>query len=228
MEINELKLNVAQNIFYLRTVNNMTQSELGEKLNYSDKAISKWERAEGLPDAFVLTKIGEIFGVTVDYLLNEHKEQDKKIETRPKSRLKRHISGIVLWGIIAVAMLLMVVLYLTTDTLYWQIIIYSLPLTFSVQLILCAVWWKDRDTFFFASLLVWSVLATIYVAMLSQNNWQLFLIGIPLQIIVFLCYRMKITITITKKTKSSLPKDKENGKKGEDEGKSEKNASQKQ
>ena len=45
---------VAQNIYYLRTVNHLTQYELGEKLNYSDKAISKWERADGLPDAHPL------------------------------------------------------------------------------------------------------------------------------------------------------------------------------
>ena len=74
MEINELKYNIAQNIYYLRTVNHMTQSELGEKLNYSDKAISKWERAEGMPDAFVLKQLSQLFNVSVDYLLSEHNE----------------------------------------------------------------------------------------------------------------------------------------------------------
>ena len=77
----DLKEIIAQNIYYLRTINQMTQSELGEKLNYSDKAISKWERADGLPDANVLKKMGQLFGVTVDYILNEHSEQDKKLDT---------------------------------------------------------------------------------------------------------------------------------------------------
>ena len=50
---NNFKSIVAQNIYYLRTQSSMTQFELGEKLNYSDKAISKWERGDGIPDAFV-------------------------------------------------------------------------------------------------------------------------------------------------------------------------------
>ena len=69
----DLKLIVASNIIKLRTDAKMTQSELGEKLNYSDKSVSKWERAESLPDANVLKQLSEIFGVTVDFLLNTHK-----------------------------------------------------------------------------------------------------------------------------------------------------------
>ena len=199
MEINELKYNIAQNIYYLRTVNHMTQSELGEKLNYSDKAISKWERADGMPDAYVLHRISELFGVSVDYLMSEHNEQDTKIETKPARDLKRLISTIVLWGIIAVAILLMVVLYLATDNFYWQIIIYSLPVTFIVQIVLSCVWWRGRGSFLFASLLIWAILGIVYVALLSHNFWQIFFIGIPVQIIVFLCYKIRITVTVTQK-----------------------------
>ena len=199
MEIGELKHNVAQNIFYLRTANNMTQNDLAQKLNYSDKAVSKWERAEGLPDAYVLHQIGKIFGVSVDYHLNEHTEQEKKVETKPVRNLKKQIAGTVLWGIIAVAVLLIVILYITTDRIYWHIFIYSLPITFIVQIVLSAVWWRGRGSFIYASMLVWSVLLTVYVASFSYNYWPIFFIGIPVQIIVFFAYRMKISITVTKK-----------------------------
>ena len=199
MEINELKSNVAQNIYYLRTVNQMTQSELGEKLNYSDKAISKWERAEGLPDAYVLHKIAEIFGVSVDFLINEHSEQEKKVNTKPARNLKKLIASIVLWGIIAVAICLIVVLYLTTDKIWWQIFIYALPITFIVQIVLSCVWWRGKGSFFYASLLNWSIFLIIYVALLKFNFWEIFLIGIPVQIVLFLCYKIRITITVTQK-----------------------------
>ena len=76
MDLKEFKEVVAQNIYYLRTKNHLTQYELGEKLNYSDKAISKWERAEGMPDAYIISKMSELFGVTVDYMLTPHSEQD--------------------------------------------------------------------------------------------------------------------------------------------------------
>lgn len=201
MEINELKQNVAQNIYFLRTANNMTQSELGAKINYSDKAISKWERAEGLPDVFVLTKLGELFGVSVDYLLSEHNEQDRRVvDTRPIRNTKRLINQTVLLGIVAIAVLLVVTFYLTLDTILWQIFIYFLPVVFTVQIVLSAVWWKGKGAFFCTSMLCWSVLLIIYVALYSGNMWQLFLIGIPVQLIVLLCYKMRNAIDIAKKT----------------------------
>lgn len=199
MEIQELRQNVAQNIYYLRTANRMTQSELGEKINYSDKAISKWERAEGLPDAFVLKQMSEIFGVSVDYLMSEHSEQDRHVETKPIRNVKKLIASTVLWGIIAVAILIMVVLYLVTEKIYWQISVYALPVTFIVQIVLSCVWWRGRGSFLFASMLIWAILGVVYIALLQYNFWQIFFIGIPVQIILFLCYKIRITITVTQK-----------------------------
>ena len=72
MQLAELKLVVASNLIKLRTGAGLTQAELGAKLNYSDKTISKWERGEAIPDAYVLTQLGEIFGVTVDNILSSH------------------------------------------------------------------------------------------------------------------------------------------------------------
>ena len=46
----DVKSNIAKNITELRLLNNMTQIELAEKLNYSDKAVSKWENDTSLPD----------------------------------------------------------------------------------------------------------------------------------------------------------------------------------
>ena len=60
---------IAKKLTKLRKENNLTHLQLAEKLNYSDKAISKWERAESIPDVLVLKSIADLFGVTVDYLL---------------------------------------------------------------------------------------------------------------------------------------------------------------
>ena len=210
MENVELKQNVAENIYYLRTANNMTQSELAAKLNYSDKAISKWERAEGTPDVFVLHQIGEIFGVSVDYLLQHHTVAEKKPETKPVSNLKKQIAFTVLWGIVAVAVVLLVVLYLTTGNIYWHIFIYSLPITFIVQIVLSAVWWRGKGSFVYTSSLVWSILLTVYIVFLGNNYWQIFLIGVPAQIIVYLAYRMRISVRITKSRSSLFTRELEN------------------
>lgn len=65
----EVKNIVAKNIYELRKKNNMTQLELAEKLNYSDKTVSKWEKGENSPDITVLVEIANIFGVSLDYLV---------------------------------------------------------------------------------------------------------------------------------------------------------------
>ena len=76
---------VAKNIAELRLLNNMTQMELAEKLNYSDKTISKWERADSSPDISVLVEIADLFGVTLDYLVTaEHTEKATASEKERK------------------------------------------------------------------------------------------------------------------------------------------------
>ena len=72
MQLSELKLIFASNLIRLRNQRGLKQAELGTLLNYSDKSVSKWERGEAIPDAWVLTRLAEIFDVTVDYLLSSH------------------------------------------------------------------------------------------------------------------------------------------------------------
>ena len=69
--MSEIKPIIAKNIASLRTSAGLTQLELAEKLNYSDKAVSKWERGESTPDVAVLTHIADLFGVPLDYLVRE-------------------------------------------------------------------------------------------------------------------------------------------------------------
>ena len=74
-----LKLIIAKNITELRRAASMTQLDLAQKLNYSDKAVSKWERAESVPDISVLKSVAELFGVTVDHLITDHDDSVKAV-----------------------------------------------------------------------------------------------------------------------------------------------------
>ncbi len=64
----------------LRKEKNMTQKELAQKLNLTDKAISKWERGIGFPDIAMLKPLAEIFNVSIIELLNGEKENVKEID----------------------------------------------------------------------------------------------------------------------------------------------------
>ena len=68
---------IGEFISALRKANGMTQKQLAEKLNVSDKAVSRWERDESAPDLSLIPVIAEIFGVTSDEILRgERKIQD--------------------------------------------------------------------------------------------------------------------------------------------------------
>ena len=109
--MDELKLIFASNLIRLRTAAGMTQAELGEQLNYSDKSISKWERGEAIPDAAVLKRMSEIFGVTVDYLLDEHDAwQPAPDPADVRDRSHASIIQVALTGIVTLAVLVFVVL----------------------------------------------------------------------------------------------------------------------
>ena len=109
--MDDIKNIVAKNITDLRILNNMTQLELGEKLNYSDKTVSKWERGKSSPDISVLVQISDIFGVTLDYLVSSENIEEKVLEnkeqeTKYNRRVISYISESLAWFIAVFAFII--------------------------------------------------------------------------------------------------------------------------
>ena len=186
----DLKDIVSKNMIYLRTNNKMTQLELGEELSYSDKAVSKWERGEAVPDAYVLKKLSGIFNVSVDYLLTEHNEKELKA-VRPHRFDRRVIAAVSFLGTWTLAITIFAVFWLL-GSLQWLVFVYSLPVSLIIMIIMTAIWGKGKTNIFYISLLLWSVISAIYITFLDRNWWILFIIGVPAQLIVFLSFRVKI------------------------------------
>ena len=156
----ELKRIVAKNIATLRVAAHLTQFELGEKLSYSDKAVSRWERGEAIPDAYVLLKMSEIFGCTVDYLLRSH----EKGEPMPKIKNKVNhtvVSLISLLGVWTVAALAFVIVHLSGYT-YPLIFQYAFVVSMIILTVFNGLWGKRTYGFIIISALVWSILLTVY------------------------------------------------------------------
>lgn len=195
----DIKSVIAKNIYTLRTANKMTQLEMAERLNYSDKAVSKWERAEGLPDIVVIKQIADMFGVTVDYLMSTEEERAAKgfvqekqvVEQGPRKYTPAHrlITVISLIGIWTISLGLFFIFW-TQELLVWQVFIYTLPVFFITWLVFNSTWGNRRNNLYIVSALVWSILLVLYVALLKYNVWMIFLLGIPAQIIVYLSFRI--------------------------------------
>lgn len=192
MQLSELKLISASNIIKLRTGAGLTQAELGEKLNYSDKTISKWERGEAIPDAYVLTQMAEIFGVTVDYLLSSHdawespEQQEEKERKQEEHRYSVNmIIAISVLGVWTMALTIFVLLWLF-DIILWQTFVVALPVSILTYMVLICVFRRRRHLQFVIAAFVLSLFILLYFTLPMQKPWQLFLIAIPAEIIVFL------------------------------------------
>ncbi|MBQ4048116.1 MAG: helix-turn-helix transcriptional regulator [Clostridia bacterium] len=190
----DLKLIFASNLIRLRTSAGLKQSELGEQLNYSDKSISKWERAEALPDAAVLKRMAEIFGVTIDYLLSDHDQWEAPTDDHGVKELTfstRIVTALAIAAIWTLATMLFVILWLANDTAIWRIFVWTLPITLIVLLVLNSVWNEGRKNRFIVSALVLSLILLLYLTFLERQPWQLFLIAAPALLIVYLSFHIK-------------------------------------
>jgi transcriptional regulator with XRE-family HTH domain len=188
----DLRLYFASNLINLRSTAGMTQLELAEKLNYSDKAVSKWERAESIPDVTVVKAIADIFGVTVDYLISPHDQwQPEPVgDSGRKKYNAKLIIAISSMGIFTLAVLLFVILWIIIKPIP-LIFVAALPLFLLTLLILNSIWKAEMRNDVLTMLLVASVFLLLYVIFLPYNLWQLFLVLIPAEAITFLSFRFK-------------------------------------
>lgn len=193
----DLKPVIAKNITELRKAKNLTQAELAGLLNYSDKAVSKWERGESVPDVAILKELAGIFGVTMDYLLE--KEHPKPPPSpAPEAHAQRNRRVITLMSVTLVfllATLLFVVLGIVFGSLHqlWLLYVYAVPIASIVALVFNSLWGKRRSltNCLIVSLLVWSLLGALYLTFIPLNLWLLFVLGIPAQVLILLWSRLK-------------------------------------
>ena len=194
----DLKFIIAKNIQKLRQKKGMTQLELAEKLNYSDKTVSKWERGESLPDIIVLKSIADLFEVTLDYLAEEeHREKpvSKEIQNRNYKRNCYIITGSSIFIVALMATLIYVILAMIfPGTNYpWLCYAYAVPAGIIVWLVFNSIWFDRSKNFFIVSLLIWSILLALYFTfyILGFYIWPILLVGIPAQMIVWMWSKLK-------------------------------------
>ena len=192
-DFTRLKNVIAKNITEYRKANSMTQLELANALNYTDKAISKWERGESVPDVFVLKQIAEIFEVTLDDLISS---KPKKV-WRSIARKQVMIPLISAAGVWVVASIIFVCLSLFAAHLEkaWLTYIYAIPATCVVLLTFNYIWGKRKLATVLWSVIVWSVALVIFLSLITvEKIWLIFVVSIPLQAIVVFWYFLKLKV----------------------------------
>ena len=209
MNDEKLKKQIGANIASYRKRLGLTQAGLAEKLNYSDKAISKWERGESVPDVLILCQLAELYQITVNELVEDPNvlpenpgRVERVMEAAVERTLKRKadkriilgLSSILVWF---VALLLFVVLSFFDIPKTWMSFIFAIPANAIVLLSLRSAWHDFRWNQILISTIMWGGLLSLYMALvvfLNLNNWKLFLLGIPGQIAILLWFRLYLKV----------------------------------
>ena len=204
----KVKYRIGANIAAYRKRDGLTQATLAEKLNYSDKAVSKWERGESVPDVLTLMQLSELFSITVNDLVcdpNElPKDSDSKLEKAmtqvSEKALKRKanknviqaLSSTLVW-FIALSAFVILSSFDFLEAYSCLLFFVAIPANAIVLLSLRSAWRDFRWNQMLISLITWGSLLSIYMIILTVYHyhfWKLFLLGIPGQIAIFLWFRM--------------------------------------
>ena len=205
MDIDKLKRRIGVNISVYRKKVGLTQAGLAEKLNYSDKAVSKWERGESVPDVITLVQLAEQYGVTVNDLLADPNAlpgnpstlekamtqvSEKALRRKPNKNVILALSSTLVWFVA----LLIFVLISSFDLPYsWIAFFYAVPVNAIVLLSLRSAWRDFRWNRALISLIVWGTLVSCHMSLLvflKFNMWRIFLLGIPGELATSLWFRL--------------------------------------
>lgn len=193
----EIKKNFSQNLIKLRKDSNLTQLALAEKLNYSDKAVSKWEVGSVLPDIETMTQIAEFFGTTVNDLIYPAKIPTSSVFWKNHLFITLLSTGLV-WFLSSI---IFFILQLTTSLpRLWLTFIITIPISSIVLVVFTSIWFKKIWRILSVSLLYWGVILSIYLIINLPALWFIFIIGIVGQVlIIFWAQLTKIVIPKRKK-----------------------------
>lgn len=192
-----LNIVIANNLTYLRKKAGLTQLEFGEKFNYTDKTVSRWENGSVVPSVEVLKDIADFYGVSLDYLTTEHhstKEFASVISKTINARNKIVIIALfvtVIW-LIAITIYVARIYQLGTANpsvnRWWTVFLWAVSLSFLIMAILTRRSFKgSKWVTIYHSIFIWTLLASAYITFLNTGNyWYLFFIGVPIQVVLIL------------------------------------------
>lgn len=218
---------IASNITFLRKKNGLSQLDLADKLQYSNKNVSKWEKAETTPSIFTLKRLAEIFNVTVDDLVsvpledlqsNAPTDTDAQMEKDANQKEVKVIFGLptsikILYLLMTEAILLVggfiavIVLGLLDVTAFnkWLILLYTLPaMCLAVFIFIIVI--KKRVNIISLSLFGWLLTLCFYLSFIDVKNIHLiFFLMAAIQVLI-ICVMLIINLSIIERLKNKFLK----------------------
>ena len=182
MQLDEMTLRktIGKNIALYRKANRDTQAALGQKLSYSDKAVSKWERGESVPDIYVLSRIAEIYGISVGVLIGE---KQPEIQTSPYMRLFIFLFSAALSYVIATVLIVAFELFHVPFNT-WLFLLYGSDVVALEAVIFTSLWWNLWWQLGAWSGLIWLSGITVLLTVPGVVDARILMICAALQLLV--------------------------------------------
>lgn len=203
MEEIKIKKTFSQNLIKLRKSKGLTQAQLAEKLNYSDKSVSKWECGDVLPDVVTFTAIAEFFEVTVNDLIYESipiknaKTNSKKVITMLSFGLAWFVASIVFFVLWAIGL----------DRAYLTFII-AVPTSLIAPLVFSFLWFKKKFQMFIVSAFVWTASLCVYLIVYKLASvWFIFVIAGIFQILIIWWFLLRHYVILSRQSKKNYKLD---------------------
>ena len=199
VDMKDIKSIIAKNLTDLRKLHGLTQAQLAEQINYSDKAVSKWERGEASMDIETLFRLAELFHVEIDYFFEENAGENVEHYSNKRLFVVRRI-GILILALMAI-LFVAIAMYITT---FWQnwpfkekswiIFVWGSAVCCCVSWLFCKAHKYKVASLVLVSCFVWATLASIYLTALVNgvNFWMIFLAGIPIQAALLVYKLLKV------------------------------------
>ncbi len=190
----EFNKSVGENLAKYRKFNNYTQIALAEKINYSDKAVSKWENGECLPDVYVLKQLADLYGVTVNDLITK-RNKPRASFSKTNSFFAPLLSCCIVWVVALLAFFIIMVAFKTYDK-PWIVFIVSIPVSAIITLVFSCIYRNRCIQFISISTIIWTFILTLHLALvdLFSEIVFLYLVGIPVEVMAIIWYIYRLII----------------------------------
>ncbi len=198
METKDIKPIIAKNLTSLRKQSGLTQAELASKLNYSDKAVSRWEHGDTLPDINVLYQLCDFYGIDMNTLVSD--DEDSLAPTPPVIDLRNSLRfRVCIFGLaVAVVWIVATIIFLYSGIIgqgayYWMAFVWAIPASCTAVFITSFGMKLRVFRLVMSSVLIWTLLTAVFLHFLLVGYllWPIYLVGIPLQLIYVMIFIMK-------------------------------------
>lgn len=199
-ENEKLKKLIAQNLLKYRKRANITQVELADKLMYSDKNISRWERGESVPEVTTLKRLADLYGVTVNDFLQEEdvtstngeKTIDKKNKLLNGKQLMITLLSVSLVWLVAIVFFFIAQNFIPKVFFEaWKCFVIAIPVSYIVILVFTSLWCTNLLNGIVVSFLIWSCALAIYMCVPLPQIWLIFIVAVPLQVLDILWFSFR-------------------------------------